>query len=75
MNTNSPPFCTLELTKEEAELLLTSAEASMRVALVGMQMSRNAMRSETLRELVNNTELFKSVRNKLKAQGIKSNED
>lgn len=63
---NNPPAVVLELTKEEAEFLLDNCDTNIRMSL-GMLTKVSQSTGERLIKLI---ERFKSIRKKLRNQGV-----
>lgn len=68
---NRPPAAILELTAEQAKIMMMNSNSSLKLALTLMNMQRDRKNAE---KLVAFTETFKEVRRQLIQQGIKDDE-
>lgn len=67
MKSNNPPDVVLELTKEQAKFLLENCDSNITLALGLMMEVRDRSSAEML---ISMNEQFKTIREKLKAQGV-----
>jgi len=73
MISNNPPAAVLELTKEEAELLLAHCDSNIAIGLQLLSQPASTSTS-TQRKVVDLIEVMKGIREKLIAQKVRRND-
>lgn len=68
---NNPPDFVLELTQEEAEFLMRNCKANLHYSLTAMtKLQEMDARRSSFEKLVEHTENFKTISDKLKKAGV-----